>query len=250
MTRLAVVILAAWLAGCSTAPKLDSAAKAPPPPEPGTITGKVTFAGKRPAAKRIDISEDEECVKLNKGGLYDDSLVVKRDGSLSNVFVYIKAGLKKEEVGKFPTEPVVLDQKGCQFTPRVLGVQVKQTIKVTNSDPVTHNVHPVAKMNREWNQSQAPGDPPLERRFVRPEILIRIKCNVHNWMRSWVAVLEHPYFAITNADGTFEIPNVPPGDYTLEAWQEVLGTQEQQVRIDPAGKATLAFNFKADQTTK
>ena len=96
----------------------------------------------------------------------------------------------------------MLDQKGCQFAPRVLAVRTRQTIKVTNSDPVTHNVHPVAKNNREWNQSQAPGDPPIERRFGYPEVLIRVKCNVHNWMRSWIAVMDHPYYAITKPDGS------------------------------------------------
>jgi plastocyanin len=251
MTRAAIVVLAAGLAACSS-----SAPKVEPKPEPksepvarGSMSGKVTFTGKHPTAKRVDISEDEECVKLNKRGLYDDSLLVNKDGSLANVFVYIKAGLKGE-TGSIPAQSVVLDQKGCQFSPRVLAVRTRQTIKVTNSDPVTHNVHPVAQKNREWNQSQAPGDPPIERRFGYPEVLIRVKCNVHNWMRSWVAVMDHPYFAITKADGTFEIPDVPAGDYTIEAWQEVLGTQQQQVHIDAMGKATLAFNFKAESTSK
>ncbi|HYP07827.1 MAG TPA: DUF2012 domain-containing protein [Bryobacteraceae bacterium] len=233
MTRAALAILAAILAGCST-------------PKPGDITGKITFSGETTQAERIDISEDEECVKLNKSGLYDNSLVVNKDGSLENVFVYIKSGLAGE-AKNLPSEAVVLDQRGCQFAPRVLAVRAKQQIKITNSDPVTHNVHPIAKMNREWNQSQAPGDPALERRFVRPEVMIRVKCNVHSWMRSWIAVMDHPYFAITKADGSFSIPNVPPGDYTLEAWHEKLGTQEQRVHIDPSGKTTLAFQFKAAQ---
>jgi plastocyanin len=248
MKKAAVVLLATFLAGCTSQQN--------PQPEPkpvdvprGSISGKAIFTGKPPAAKRIDISEDEECVKLNKRGLYDESVLVNRDGSLANVFVYVKEG-PKGWVGSIPTEPVVLDQKGCQFSPRVLAVRTRQTIQVTNSDPVTHNVHPVAKNNREWNQSQAPGDPPIERRFGYPEVLIRVKCNVHNWMRSWIAVMDHPYYAITNQDGTFEIANIAAGDYTIEAWQEALGTQEQKVHVDAAGKATMEFNFKAEQTTK
>jgi plastocyanin len=237
-----------WLVGCASQPPAPEPKREPEAPR-GSIIGKVTFAGKRPAAKRIDISEDEECVKLNKGGMYDQSIVVNRDGSLGNVFVYVKAGLKGE-TGSIPTAPVVLDQKGCQFSPRVLAIRTKQTLNVTNSDPVTHNVHPVAQKNREWNQSQAPGDPPIERRFGYPEVLVRVKCNIHNWMRSWLAVMDHPYYAISKPDGSFEIANIPPGDYTIEAWQEALGTQEQQVHVDPAGKATMAFQFKAEQTSK
>lgn len=228
-----VVLLASVLVGCSSAP-------------PGSITGKITFEDSQRETRRIDISEDEECVKLNPDGLYDRSVVVNKDGTLSNVFVYIKNGLEAKKLDP-PAEPVMLDQRGCQFTPRVLAVRAGQKITITNSDPVTHNVHPVAKMNREWNQSQAPGDAPLERKFVRPEVMIRVKCNIHNWMRSWVAVMDHPYFALSKADGSFDIPNVPPGDYTLEAWHEVLGTQEQPVHIDPSGKATLTFHFKASQ---
>jgi plastocyanin len=246
--RMALVVLAASLVGCTSQQRPAPEAKPVEVPR-GSISGKASFIGKAPNAKRIDISEDEECVKLNKKGLYDDSLVVNKDGSLPNVFVYIKSGAEGY-VGEAPTEPVVLDQKGCQFAPRVLAVRTRQTIKVTNSDPVTHNVHPVAKNNREWNQSQAPGDPPIERRFGYPEVLIRVKCNVHNWMRSWIAVMDHPYYAITKSDGSFEIPNVAAGDYTIEAWQEALGTQEQKVHVDADGKATLAFNFKAEQTNK
>jgi plastocyanin len=209
----------------------------------GAIAGRVLFAGKRPANKRIDLSEDEECVKLNRRGMVDQALVVNRDGSLRNVFVHIKTGLEGKNFER-PSEPVVLDQKGCQFAPRVLGMRAGQAIQVTNSDPVTHNVHPVAQMNREWNQSQAPGDPPIERKFVRPEVMIRVKCNVHNWMRSWVAVMEHPYFAVSGEDGTFSMPNVPPGDYTVEAWHETLGTQTAAAKVDASGKATLEFAFK------
>jgi plastocyanin len=156
--------------------------------------------------------------------------------------VYVKQGLEGKTFDR-PQLAVVLDQKGCRFVPRVLGIQAGQTFKVTNSDPVTHNVHPIAKMNREWNQSQSPDDPPLERRFARPEVMVRVKCNVHSWMRSWVGVLDHPYFAITGPDGSYEINNLPPGEYTLEAWHETLGTQEQKVKVDAQGKASAMFRF-------
>ena len=209
-------------------------------PPPGTLTGKVTFTGARPTPKQINIEEDAECVKLNPNGMSDEAILVNKDGTLSNVFVYVKEGLKTRNYDK-PTQPVVLDQKGCRFSPRVFGIQAGQPFTVTNSDPITHNVHPIAKMNREWNQSQSPEDPPIQRKFARPEMMVRIKCNVHNWMRSWVAVMDHPFYAVTKADGSFQIPNLPPGDYVIEAWQENLGTQQQRVHI--ASSSTQAVNF-------
>jgi plastocyanin len=254
MNRVVCVCVAAILAGC-TQPKQEAKQAPAPEPEPfrvdpqtaGAVAGRIVFTGKRPAAKKINIDEDEACVRLNKAGMYDQAIVVNRNGTLSNVFVYVKQGLEGKTFAK-PQEAVVLDQKGCRFVPRVLGIRAGQTFQVTNSDPVTHNVHPVAQMNREWNQSQSPGDAPLERRFARPEVMLRVKCNVHSWMRSWVGVTDHPYFAVTGADGTFEIGNLPPGDYTIEAWQEDLGVQEQRVHLAPSQKSEVVFTFKGEQT--
>lgn len=248
-----VVAFCAALYGCSEGKQtaqVPEKKKAPEyfqvdPATAGTVTGKVVFKGKAPARKKIDLEEDEQCVKLNPRGMFDAAIVVNRNGTLSNAFVYVKSGLEGKAFPK-PDAPVVLDQKGCQFSPRVFAARTGQTFEVTNSDPVTHNVHPVAKMNREWNQSQAPGDPALQRRFVRPEIMIRIKCNVHSWMRSWVAVMEHPYYAVSAGDGTFSIGNLPPGEYILEAWQEKLGTQEQKIRVEPSGKVEVAFQFQGE----
>jgi hypothetical protein len=161
------------------------------------------------------------------------------------VFIYIKTGLegKKFEV---PATPVTIDQHGCWFGPRVLGIQTGQTLQVTNSDPVTHNIHPLAEINREWNHSQGQGDAPLARRFIKPEVMIRVKCNIHSWMHAFIGVTEHPYFAVTGADGTFEIRNVPPGDYVIEAWQETLGAQEQKITVGPSGTVETSFTFKGE----
>lgn len=252
MRSACIVVLLVLVVSCSEPPRIT---KVPDnksleyfrvdPATAGTVFGKVSFEGKLPVRRRIDLDEDEQCVKLNPRGMFDASIIVNKDRTLANVFVYVKTGLEGKTFPK-PEEPVIIDQKGCQFSPRVIAARAGQPFHVTNSDPVTHNVHPVAKMNREWNQSQAPGDPPLQRKFVRPEIMIRIKCNVHSWMRAWAAVVDHPYFAVTAADGSFAIPNLPPGEYTLEAWQEKLGTREHKIRLEPSGKVQLAFQFQGE----
>jgi plastocyanin len=201
----------------------------------GTIRGRIRFEGKLPAPKVISLEADPECAKLHPGGSITET------GEVGNAFVYLKAGLEGKKFAT-PAEPVVIDQKGCWFAPRVIGIQTGQTLKVTNSDPVTHNIHPQPQRNRDWNQSQAPEDPPLSRKFAAPEIMIPVKCNVHNWMRAWIGVLDHPYFAVTRPDGSFELRNVPPGSYTVAIWQERLGTQEQTATLG----SELTFTFKGN----
>jgi plastocyanin len=233
-----------------TAAKAEAAKpSAPPvyfkvdPATASTITGKVTFKGKRPALKELDLTEDPECAKLHKKPVYDESLVVSRSGQLANAFVYVKAGLDGKQFEP-PSTPVTIDQRGCMFHPRVLGIETGQELKVTNSDPVTHNIHPRAEVNREWNHSQAGGAPPIERRFTKQEVMIRVKCNIHSWMHAWIGVVDNPYFAVTGTDGSFVLKNVPPGDYTIGVWQERLGTQEQHVTVPASSKQNLNFEFK------
>lgn len=189
------------------------------------------------------MESDPQCAKQHPNPITDDSIAVNPNGTLANVFVYIKQGLEDKKFEP-PAEAVVIDQKGCWFGPRVLGIQVGQTLKVTNSDPVTHNIHPLAQVNREWNQSQAPGAEAFTRKFTQAEVMIRVKCNIHGWMHAWIGTVAHPYFAVTGADGTFQLRNVPPGQYTIEAWQEELGKQEQQITLSPSGKSEVLFTFK------
>ena len=179
------------------------------------------------------------------GKAYEESLVVGKRGALANVFVYIKSGLDGK-IFPVPTEPVVIDQKGCWFHPRVMGIQVGQTLKVINSDPVTHNIHPMAQTNREWNHSQGADDPPIERKFLKPEVMIPVKCNIHSWMHAYIGVLDSPYFAVTGDDGNFTIKDLPPGSYTLGVWQEKLGAQEQQITVPPRGNTEANFTFKGE----
>lgn len=247
----ALVLAAALLTGCSG--KAPSEAPAPEPvyfrvdsSTAGALTGSIEFRGKRPARKPIDMDQDPECERLHgKKSVSDESVVVNPNRTLSNVFVYVKKGLEDKKFAA-STEPVNIDQKGCWFHPRVTGIQAGQPFTVSNSDPVTHNIHPLAQLNREWNQSQAQGDPPLKRRFARAEIMIPVKCNIHRWMRSYVGVLDHPYFAVTGADGSFAIRNLPPGSYTVAAWHETLGAQEQAVVLDASGAVSTNFTFTGE----
>jgi plastocyanin len=215
------------------------------PATAGVVSGKILFTGKAVPAKKIDMEEDPQCNKLHKSSVMDRAVAVNKNGTLANVFVYIKKGLEGKKFAP-PSFAAVMDQKGCWFEPRVLGMQTGQEFDVTNSDPVTHNIHPRAHANREWNQSQAEGSPPLQRKFMQPEIMIRVKCNIHNWMHAWIGVVDNPYFAVTGSDGGFELKNVPPGEYTIEAWQEELGTQEQRVTVGVSGKSEVAFTFKGE----
>jgi hypothetical protein len=125
-----------------------------------------------------------------------------------------------------------------------MGIQTGQGLRVVNSDPVTHNIHPMARINREWNHSQGAGDPPLARKFTKPEIMVPIKCNIHSWMHAYLGVLDHPYFAVSQENGFFEIKNLPPGKYTIAVWQEKLGTQVQPLTVSPLGKVEVNFTFE------
>ena len=245
---LCALVSALLAAGCSTVKKAEQK-----PAEPtyfkvdrataGTIVGEIRYTGKRPApAKKVDMDEDPQCAKLHTHPVYDNSLEIDRKGEVGNVFVYIKKGLEGKKFEP-PSAPVVIDQHGCWFVPRVIGMQTGQQLEATNSDPVTHNIHPRAHVNREWNQNQPEGAPPAVRKFNFPEIMIRVKCNIHAWMKAWIGVVDKPYFAVTGDDGGFSLKNVPPGVYTLEAWQEDLGTQEQQVTVAASGASTVNFTF-------
>ena len=232
--------------GCSApAPKVDAPAYFTADPKTAaTLRGKVIFKGPRPRPQALRIDEDASCVQLNKGKLLEESILLQRTGGLANVFVYVKKGLEGKRFAPAPpVEVVTIDQKNCRFQPHVIGVRVGQTLRITNSDPVTHNIHPMPAMNREWNQSQEPAAPALERKFVRAETMIRVKCNVHSWMRAYVSAMEHPYFVVTRADGSFEIANLPPGDYTIEAWQEKLGQQEMAVTLAVSEQKPIEFTF-------
>jgi len=197
----------------------------------------VKFDGTAPKPAKIDMSQDSAC----KGDNTSET-VVADGGKLANVFVYVKDGLN----GSFaaPADKVTIDQSGCRYHPHVFGVMVGQTVEVKNDDPTTHNIHPTPKDNREWNESQAPKAPPIDKSFAREEIMLPVKCNQHPWMKMYVNVVKTPYFAVTDKDGKYEIKNLPPGDYTLAFVHEKLGEQTQKVTVAAKDSKTVDQAFK------
>jgi hypothetical protein len=207
---------------------------------PGVITGTMTFAGTPPRPRRIPMDADPLC----KGDATSESLLVAAGGGVRDVFVYVKDGLGQRRYA-VPADAVRLDQKGCRYVPHVFGVQAGQTFHVSNSDPAMHNVHAMPTSNTEFNLGQPAGVPPVPRRFDKPEIMVPIRCDVHSWMISYAGVTEHPFFAVTKDDGSFEIKGLPAGTYTIGAWHEQLGEQTQSVTVDGATPAKLSIVFKA-----
>jgi hypothetical protein len=210
----------------------------------GTVSlrGTVRFEGTVPAAKPINMSADPNCAKQHASPAMNQEIVADAKGDLQNVVVFVSEGLG-DRTFEPPSQPAVIEQKGCMYAPHVLAVRANQQLEVVNSDPTLHNIHPLPANNREWNKAEAPGAT-AEESFSREEIAIPIKCNVHPWMRSYVAVFKHPYFAVTGKDGSFDLGNLPPGTYTIKAWHEKLGTSSQQVTIGANESKRLAFVFK------
>ena len=210
----------------------------------GSVSGKIVFQGAKPKLGRIMMDQDPVCVQKHSGAVFAEDGAVNDNGTLPNVFVYVKAGAEKYSFAP-PTQTVELDQDGCMYKPHVLGVQVGQTLNILTKDATTHNIHPMPKDNREWNVSQAPNAAPLEQKFSREEIMIPIKCNQHPWMKAYLGVTKNPFFAVTGTDGTFAIKGLPPGDYTIGAWTATFGTQEQKVTVGAKESKTVDFTFKS-----
>jgi hypothetical protein len=249
LKRFALFVWIAVLVSCTGKKPEASSQQAPPEyfkvneATVAKIRGTVRFTGKKPPAKPISMDAEEACEKLHAKPVDGSGFVVGRGGALADVFVYIKSGLEGKTFEP-PKEAIVLDQRGCMFVPRVVGLSAGQTLRVKNSDPVSHNIHPNPRNNYEWNQQQSPGAPDLIRRFARPEVVIPVKCNVHAWMRSYIGVVAHPYFAITDSSGEFEWKTIPPGTYTIGAWHETLGELTENVTIVDNDEAVLKFTFQ------
>jgi hypothetical protein len=210
----------------------------------GSLAGRVTFAGTVPAAELVRMGSDQACVKNAGPNPQSDAVLIGDAGALQNVFVYVKEGLDTGYSFDVPTAPALLDQKGCRYTPRVLGVRAGQPIKVSNSDPTLHNVHALPLVNGEFNKSTPVLGSSTTQTFTVPEVMVRFKCDVHGWMAAYVGVVAHPYFAVTDGSGAFEIKDLPPGTYTIEAWHEKFGTRTAQVTVGEKQAQTLSVTFE------
>ncbi len=245
------VTLAALAAAACGGGQTEPAAPATPPPtvspvDPataGNVTGKIAFEGTPPKPTVVRMDSDPNCVQPGVATT-DELVTVGEGGGLQNVFVYVKDGLGNLRF-PIPSETILLDQKGCHYVPHVFGAQVGQTVEVLNSDQTLHNVHAVPTANQEFNTGQPLAGMKHVHRFSTKEVMVPFKCDVHPWMRAFVGVLDHPYFAVSTADGTFSLKGLPPGTYTVEAWHETLGTQTQMVTIGASENKEISFAFKS-----
>lgn len=242
-------LLLAACAGSPTEEKKSAAATpappaAPPPPAaPGSVTGRILFAGAKPKPKLLTgMDANPQCLKQHGGKPpASEEIVINEDGTLANVYVWVKSG--PVPATPVPATRVRLDQVKCVYVPHVVAIMAGQELEIHNSDPVNHNIHPLPMENREWNESQPPQGEAKIKTFPTPELMIPFKCNVHPWMRAYVNVAPHTFFAVTGADGKFTIPGLPPGDYVIEAVHEKLGAQEVKVTVGTDAK-TADFTFK------
>ena len=212
------------------------------PATAGAITGKVIFSGTAPAMPVIDMSAIPMCERQHHAPQKSEQVVVNPNGTLRNTFVWIRDGLPKASWAP-PTESVKLDQNGCVYRPHVLGAMTGQEIEIENSDPLNHNVHAEPAINASWNESQPPRAEKKFKRFDLQEILFPVTCSVHPWMRAYISVVAHPFFAVTAEDGTFTLKSVPPGNYTVEAIHEKYGRKQAQVTVGPSESKAIDFNF-------
>ncbi len=207
-----------------------------------TVRGEVKFVGTAPKPTPINMAADPSCAKQHSTPVLNQDVVADAKGALQNVVVFVADGLGDRTFDP-PTQPAVIEQKGCVYQPHVLALQANQRLEVVNDDPTSHNVHATPVSNREWNKAEPPGTR-VDLAFAREEVAIPVKCNVHPWMRSYVAVFKHPYFVVTGTDGSFDLRNLPPGTYTIEAWHEKLGTATQKITVGANDTKAIDFVFK------
>jgi len=241
---------AATPAGEAAAPVGEPAGRPATTSLPGTgsggyIQGSIRLEGTPPATTPLNMGADPYCKAQHAAAPASESLVVGAGGALRHVFVYVKAGLPAGQAYAAPSEPVVLDQVGCQYRPHVFGIMVGQPLRIQNSDGTLHNVHSLSRNTRAFNVGLPDKGQHVMRSFSAEEIMVRIKCDVHPWMECWAGVLPHPFFAVSGDGGAFAIEDVPPGTYTLEAWHEKLGAQTQSVTVETGRPVTVDFAFQA-----
>lgn len=214
------------------------------PATTGSISGTVTLEGNPPVMGAVETP----CGNSKAARAVPQVVVKGSHGELAYAVIYLKSGLANYRYN-VPQDAVTLDQKGCMYEPHVLALMTNQPLEIRNDDPVAHNIHPLAKINKQWNRSEPPGAAPMITSFPRPELAMHVICKVHPWMSAFLFIFDNPYYAVTSTDGTFDLKNVPPGTYTVEAWQEQFGTQDQTVTMGPNESKTIAFVFKGGNSS-
>lgn len=213
-----------------------------------TLTGTITANGEIPKPQMVDLSADPICEQPN-GEKYETDFLLTNNQRLLNAFVYVKSG---EPLNAYrfeaPESEAVLERKNCRFSPHVLGIRVGQSVSFANNDRTHHNTHPVPKMNQEWNATQVPGTS-FSKSFKRPEMFIPVKCNQHPWEKAYLSVLDHPFFAVSDAFGNYEIRGLPPGTYKLGVWHEKLGEQEIEIKVGAGENRTIDFTLDVPAKT-
>jgi len=262
LTSSIVLVTLALTTGCGGAPVTAPAAKPAETPAPAakapatppvghsgpgalgtaSIRGTVHFEGDVPTLKPIKMDGDPGCAKKHATQPKSEALVLGQGNTIGNVFLQVKGGLPAATYAP-PAEAAVLDQVGCRYVPHVLGVMKGQPVKILNSDGLLHNVHALAKVNKIFNTAMPASRTEIEVEFTEEEFMFKIKCDVHPWMNTFVSVMSHPFFDVTDESGSFEIGKLPAGSYEIEAWHEKLGTQVLTAEVADGQTVELDFTF-------
>jgi len=203
----------------------------------------VKFQGTAPARTKIKMGADPVCQQQHATPMESEEVVVNGNGTLKNAFVYVKNGI----TGSYPAPatPVTLEQVGCWYHPHVFGLQVNQPMEILNSDATLHNINAKPTVNTPFNIAQPVKGMKTTKKFAKPEVMVKFKCNVHPWMNAYAGVLEHPFFGVSDDQGVVTMKGLPAGTYTLEAWHETYGTQTQTVSVADGETKSIEFTFKA-----
>ena len=207
------------------------------------LTVKTPFEGQAPVAETIKADADPKCKLMHPNGITNEQVVINSNGTLKNVFVYVKEGLAGKTFDT-PKEVVQFNQEGCTYHPKVFGIQTNQTLEILNSDDTLHNVHALPTASQGFNLGMPIKGMKLKKTFTKPEVMVKIKCEVHPWMSAYAGVVDNPFYGVTGEDGVASIKDLPPGEYTLEAWHEKYGTQTQKVTVTGQDQE-ISFPFKA-----